>query len=77
QMFPELQARCPPPAACSSSQPCAVSCGDSRVIIFPPPVVVTFPAPILTSCPQETVLGSAGIPPGASLGAEIPLAGGF
>ncbi|NXR90457.1 KRFA protein, partial [Hypocryptadius cinnamomeus] len=51
---------CPGPAASGSSQPCVVSCGASRVIIFPPPVLVTFPGPILSTCPQETVLGSSG-----------------
>ncbi|NXH07704.1 KRFT protein, partial [Loxia leucoptera] len=51
---------CPGPAACGSSQPCVVSCGASRVVIFPPPVLVTFPGPILSTCPQETVLGSPG-----------------
>ncbi|NXL14343.1 KRSC protein, partial [Setophaga kirtlandii] len=51
---------CPAPAASGSSQPCVVSCGASRVIIFPPPVLVTFPGPILSTCPQETVLGSSG-----------------
>ncbi|NWT63449.1 KRSC protein, partial [Erythrocercus mccallii] len=51
---------CPRPWASGSSQPCALSCGASRVIIFPPPVLVTFPGPILSTCPQETVLGSSG-----------------
>ncbi|NWZ74530.1 KRFB protein, partial [Acrocephalus arundinaceus] len=51
---------CPPPSASGSSHPCVVSCGASRVIIFPPPVLVTFPGPILSTCPQETVLGSSG-----------------
>ncbi|NXM52234.1 KRSC protein, partial [Illadopsis cleaveri] len=51
---------CPQPSASASSQPCLVSCGASRVIIFPPPVLITFPGPILSTCPQETVLGSSG-----------------
>ncbi|NWV85232.1 KRSC protein, partial [Dasyornis broadbenti] len=71
---------CPQPAASSSSHPCVVSCGASRVVIFPPPVLVTFPGPILSACPQHSVLGSSGIPPGASLaslGAQIPRSGGF
>ncbi|NWZ88188.1 KRFA protein, partial [Poecile atricapillus] len=57
---------CPPPSASGSSQPCVVSCGASRVIIFPPPVLVTFPGPILSTCPQETVLGSSGMVLGSS-----------
>ncbi|NWY22686.1 KRSC protein, partial [Aphelocoma coerulescens] len=73
--------RCPQPAASSSSHPWVVSCGASRVIIFPPPVLVTFPGPILSTCPQETVLGSSGTPEGGagtslrSQGAETPRAG--
>ncbi|NXQ26232.1 KRSC protein, partial [Alaudala cheleensis] len=51
---------CPPPSASASSRPCSVSCGASRVIIFPPPVIVTFPGPVLSTCPQESVVGAAG-----------------
>ncbi|NXF13037.1 KRFB protein, partial [Smithornis capensis] len=51
-------AQCPEPVATSSTQPWVVSCATSRVIIFPPPVVVTFPGPILSTCPQNTVVGS-------------------
>ncbi|NXL70343.1 KRFA protein, partial [Leptocoma aspasia] len=51
---------CPDPRATACNEPCVVACPDSRVIIFPPPVVVTFPGPILTtSCPQESLMGSA------------------
>ncbi|NXU14809.1 KRFT protein, partial [Pardalotus punctatus] len=60
----------------SSSHPCSVSCGASRVIIFPPPVLVTFPGPVLSSCPQRSVLGPPGISPGP-LGEEIPNSEGF
>ncbi|NXA02241.1 KRFB protein, partial [Nesospiza acunhae] len=90
QMCSEFQGPCPGLAASGSSQPCAVSCGASRVIIFPPPVLVTFPGPILSTCPQDTVLGCSGIPegssgmalgsPGASLsshGAPVPRSGAF
>ncbi|NWV70490.1 KRFT protein, partial [Malurus elegans] len=66
QMCPEFPGPCPRPAVSGSSQPCVVSCGASRVIIFPPPVLVTFPGPILSSCPQETVLGPPGVPDGAA-----------
>ncbi|NXS89008.1 KRSC protein, partial [Erpornis zantholeuca] len=71
------------PAASGSSHPCVVSCGASRVILFPPPVLVTFPGPILSSCPQEMVLGSSGTPRGApgtsprSHAEQIPHSGGF
>ncbi|NWU35312.1 KRFT protein, partial [Hylia prasina] len=57
---------CPRPSASGSSQPCLVSCSASRVVIFPPPVLVTFPGPILSTCPQETVLGSSGTALGSS-----------
>ncbi|NXW78940.1 KRFJ protein, partial [Hirundo rustica] len=61
---------CPEPLACAWSQPCVTSCGDSRAVIHPPPVVVTFPGPILSSCPQESVVGSA-LPSG--MGAQCPV----
>ncbi|NXB00724.1 KRFB protein, partial [Cnemophilus loriae] len=48
----------PQPLASACSQPCVTSCGDSKAIIFPPPVVLTFPGPILSSCPQESAVGS-------------------
>ncbi|NWH44303.1 KRFA protein, partial [Fregata magnificens] len=51
--------QCPQPLGTSYNEPCVVSCGASRVIIYPPPVVVTFPGPILSTCPQETVVGSS------------------
>ncbi|NWV78283.1 KRFA protein, partial [Dasyornis broadbenti] len=50
---------CPDPVAAAWSRPCLTSCGDSRALIYPPPVLVTFPGPILSSCPQESVVGSA------------------
>ncbi|NXP59710.1 KRFA protein, partial [Chloropsis cyanopogon] len=50
---------CPQPCADAWSQPCVTSCGDSRAVIHPPPVVITFPGPILSSCPQESYVGSA------------------
>ncbi|NWU71930.1 KRFA protein, partial [Pterocles burchelli] len=50
---------CPQPIANAWSQPCVTSCGDSRAVIYPPPVVMTFPGPILSSCPQESFVGSS------------------
>ncbi|NXJ86235.1 KRFJ protein, partial [Trogon melanurus] len=50
---------CPQPIANAWNQPCVTSCGDSRAVIYPPPVVMTFPGPILSSCPQESVVGSS------------------
>ncbi|NXE42906.1 KRFA protein, partial [Ptilorrhoa leucosticta] len=50
---------CPQPLASAWNQPCVTSCGDSGAVIHPPPVLITFPGPILSSCPQESVVGSA------------------
>ncbi|NWS80194.1 KRSC protein, partial [Toxostoma redivivum] len=54
---------CPQPYADAWSQPCVTSCGDSRAVVYPPPVVITFPGPILSSCPQESIVGTS-FPPG-------------
>ncbi|NWI52006.1 KRFA protein, partial [Calyptomena viridis] len=51
---------CPRPIAESSNEPCVQQCPDSRALIFPPPAVVTIPGPILSSFPQESVVGSSG-----------------
>ncbi|NWW48809.1 KRFJ protein, partial [Pedionomus torquatus] len=50
---------CPQPTANAWSQPCVTSCGNSRAMIHPPPVVITFPGPVLSSCPQESIVGSS------------------
>ncbi|XP_052653588.1 scale keratin-like [Harpia harpyja] len=50
---------CPQPIVNAWSQPCVTSCGDSRAVIHPPPVVMTFPGPILSSCPQESIVSSS------------------
>ncbi|NXW63188.1 KRFJ protein, partial [Eurystomus gularis] len=51
---------CPQPCAYSNSLgPCVTSCGDSRAVVYAPPVVLTFPGPILSSCPQESIVGTA------------------
>ncbi|NXK98429.1 KRSC protein, partial [Formicarius rufipectus] len=52
----------PLPLADSGNEPCVRQCPDSTTLIQPPPVVVTFPGPILSSFPQESVVGSAGVP---------------
>uniref|UniRef100_A0A8D0FJ93 Keratin n=1 Tax=Strix occidentalis caurina TaxID=311401 RepID=A0A8D0FJ93_STROC len=60
---------CPEPYANAWSQPCVTSCGDSRAVVYPPPVVITFPGPILSSCPQESIVGtSAPLEIGSSFG---------
>uniref|UniRef100_R7VTS6 Keratin n=1 Tax=Columba livia TaxID=8932 RepID=R7VTS6_COLLI len=49
----------PIPLANSCNEPCCRQCQDSRVVIEPPAVVVTLPGPILSSFPQNTVVGSS------------------
>ncbi|NWU51831.1 KRSC protein, partial [Dromas ardeola] len=62
----------PQPLADSGNEPCVRQCPDSTTVIQPPPVVVTFPGPILSSFPQGSVVGSSGAPvlggSGGSLG---------
>ncbi|NWY69503.1 KRSC protein, partial [Erithacus rubecula] len=43
----------PQPIAESCNELCARQCPDSSALIQPPPVVVTFPGPILSSFPQQ------------------------
>ncbi|NWU28460.1 KRSC protein, partial [Dyaphorophyia castanea] len=51
---------CPEPCAYSRGLgPCVTSCGDSTALVYAPPVLITFPGPILSSCPQESIVGSA------------------
>ncbi|NXF12860.1 KRFA protein, partial [Smithornis capensis] len=50
---------CPQPYVNCCNEPCVASCGDSRAIVYAPPVVVTFPGPIISSCPQESIVGTA------------------
>ncbi|XP_066194231.1 scale keratin-like [Sylvia atricapilla] len=52
----------PQPLAESGNEPCVRQCPDSTAVIQPPAVVVTFPGPILSSFPQDSVVGSAGAP---------------
>ncbi|NWV12829.1 KRFJ protein, partial [Ptilonorhynchus violaceus] len=60
---------CPQPLANACSELCVTSCDDSKALIYPPPVVLTFPGPILSSCPQESVVGSCSpLSVGRSLG---------
>ncbi|NWJ02516.1 KRFB protein, partial [Crypturellus undulatus] len=51
---------CPQPIAESYNEPCVQQCSDSRAIIFPPPVAVTLPGPVLSSFPQDSIVGSLG-----------------
>ncbi|NXB52949.1 KRF1 protein, partial [Leucopsar rothschildi] len=49
----------PTPLANSCNECCVRQCQDSTVVIEPPAVVVTLPGPILSSFPQNTVVGSS------------------
>ncbi|KAK4807752.1 hypothetical protein QYF61_023585 [Mycteria americana] len=60
---------CPTPYVNAWNQPCVTSCGDSRAVVYPPPVAIVFPGPILSSCPQESYVGtSAPLEIGSSFG---------
>ncbi|NXQ05616.1 KRFA protein, partial [Vidua macroura] len=50
---------CSQPYVDACSEPCVASCGDSRAIVYAPPVVVTFPGPIISSCATESIVGSS------------------
>ncbi|NWR65614.1 KRF1 protein, partial [Bucorvus abyssinicus] len=49
----------PTPLASSCNEPCVRRCRCSTVVIEPPVVVLTLPGPILSSFPQNTVVGSS------------------
>ncbi|XP_040392274.1 feather keratin Cos2-3-like [Cygnus olor] len=49
----------PTPLASSCNEPCVRQCQNSTIVIEPSPVVVTLPGPILSSFPQNTVVGSS------------------
>ncbi|NXI38511.1 KRF1 protein, partial [Galbula dea] len=49
----------PTPLANSCTEPCCRQCQSSTVVIQPSAVVVTLPGPILSSYPQNTVVGSS------------------
>ncbi|XP_061872811.1 feather keratin Cos2-2-like [Colius striatus] len=65
-LHPEAMSCCSPcqpcgptPLANSCTEPCCRQCQDSNIIIQPSAVVVTLPGPILSSFPQNTVVGSS------------------
>ncbi|NXQ85338.1 KRFA protein, partial [Nyctibius grandis] len=47
-----------PCAYSRSLEPCVASCGDSRAVVYAPPVTLTFPGPTLSSCSQECIVGT-------------------
>ncbi|CAM9994167.1 unnamed protein product [Bubo scandiacus] len=68
----------PAPLADTCNEPCVRQCPDSTVVIQPPASVVTFPGPILSSFPQHSAVGSAGVPGvGSGYGGSFGGRGGF
>ncbi|NWR39676.1 KRSC protein, partial [Tachuris rubrigastra] len=60
ECLPGCEMTCSQPCAYSRNlEPCVASCGDSRAVVFAPPVVLTFPGPTLSSCSQESVVGTS------------------
>ncbi|NXC72889.1 KRFJ protein, partial [Anhinga anhinga] len=58
--LPPCEVTCSQPCAYSRSlEPCVASYGDSTAVVYAPPVVLTFPGPILSSCSQETYMGTS------------------
>ncbi|NXS49422.1 KRFJ protein, partial [Balaeniceps rex] len=57
--YSPCEVTCPEPCVGAWNQPCVTSCGDSRAVVYPPPVAIVFPGPILSSCPQESFVGSS------------------
>uniref|UniRef100_A0A803Y8W9 Keratin n=1 Tax=Meleagris gallopavo TaxID=9103 RepID=A0A803Y8W9_MELGA len=72
---PKTSVAVPQPIAESCNELCARQCPDSTAFIQPPPVVVTFPGPILSSFPSKPWWGSSGAPAfgGLPWGAGGPL----
>ncbi|NXG60018.1 KRFJ protein, partial [Hemiprocne comata] len=59
ECLPTCEVGCTQPCAYSRSlEPCVASCGDSRAVVYAPPVVLTFPGPILSSYSQESIVGT-------------------
>ncbi|NXC72888.1 KRFA protein, partial [Anhinga anhinga] len=56
---PPCEVRCHRPWVQAWNEPCVTSCQDSHAVVYAPPVVVTFPGPILSSCPQESYVGTS------------------
>ncbi|XP_030329969.1 claw keratin-like [Strigops habroptila] len=59
---PSCGVAAPCPLADTTNEPCVRQCPSSSVVIQPPATVVTFPGPILSSFPQHSAVGSAGVP---------------
>ncbi|CAM4675444.1 unnamed protein product, partial [Lepidochelys olivacea] len=75
---------CPDPCVVTRDEPCVTSCGDSTALVYPPPVSVVFPGPILSTSPQHSVVqstlpalpyGAGGVPGSGILGGSIGYGG--
>lgn len=78
ECYVPCRATCPSPVADSCNElPCVRQCPDSTTVIQPPPVVVTFPGPILSSCPQGSVVGLLGAPSTGSSAGSLSYVGSF
>ncbi|NXP07924.1 KRCL protein, partial [Thinocorus orbignyianus] len=76
--MPSCGVAAPAPLADTSNEACVRQCPDSTVVIQPPATVVTHPGPILSSFPQSSVVGSAGVPTvGGGFGGSFGGRGGF
>ncbi|NXT18457.1 KRFA protein, partial [Syrrhaptes paradoxus] len=78
--LPSCEVTCPQPCAYSRSLgPCVVSCGDSRAVVYAPPVVLTLPGPNLSSYPQESIVGTSFPQPSGALtsGTSSGMGGSF
>ncbi|KFU89119.1 hypothetical protein M959_11935, partial [Chaetura pelagica] len=66
--LPPCKVTCTQPRVYSRNlKPCVVSCEDSTALVCAPLVVVTFPGPILSSCPQNSYMGLSFPEPGGAL----------
>ncbi|NXF12861.1 KRFJ protein, partial [Smithornis capensis] len=75
--LPGCEMTCPEPCVYSRSLgSCVATCGDSRAVVYAPPVLLTFPGPILNSCPQESVVGASFPQPSGALGYSSSRMGG-
>ncbi|KFQ18697.1 Feather keratin Cos2-3, partial [Merops nubicus] len=67
------------PLANTFNEPCVRQCQSSNVVIQPSAVVVTLPGPILSSFPQNTLVGSSTTAAiGSILSCEVvPMSSGY
>ncbi|NXM32282.1 KRFA protein, partial [Oxyruncus cristatus] len=60
ECLPGCEVTCSQPCAYSRNlEPCVAACGDSRAVVFAPPIVLTFPGPALSSCSQGSIVGTS------------------